>query len=104
MTDEKASGGPGPIQRALTRWLDLSGSVPAEHAQLLTQLGQTSGEIGGHKFKIGQAVRFSPRGALLAHGSYVVTLLLPQRDGELEYSISSEAEPYDRVAKESELS
>ena len=60
----------------------------------------SGGEAGGHKFKIGQqTVQFSPRG----QGLYVVTLLLPQRDGEFEYCISSEAEPYDRVAKESEL-
>jgi len=34
---------------------------------------------------------------------YVVTALLPERDGEFEYSISNESEPYDRVAKEGEL-
>jgi hypothetical protein len=106
MTDGKASGNLllfGPLQRSLARWLDLSGTVPAEHTQLLNQLDQTTGEIGEYKFKIGQAVQFSPRGALSAHGLYVVTVLLPERDGEFEYSISNEAEPYDRVAKESEL-
>jgi hypothetical protein len=105
MTDEKAPGPPllGPIQRALAQWLDLSGTVPAEHAQLLSRLDQTTGEIGGYKFKIGQAVHFSPHCALVAHGLYVVAGLLPERDGEFEYCIYNEAEPYQRVAKESEL-
>ena len=99
MTSEKASDRSSPIERALNRWLDLPESVPVEHARFLSRLDQTRGEAGGHKFKIGQTVQFSPRG----QGLYVVTLLLPQRDGEFEYCISSEAEPYDRVAKESEL-
>ena len=51
----------------------------------------------GCKFKVGQTVLFS------AHGLYVVTAVLPQRDGEFEYCISNEAEPYQRLAKESEL-
>jgi hypothetical protein len=96
LTDEKASGGLqsfGPIQRALARWLDLSEKVPAEHIQLLNRLDQTTEEIGGYKFNMGQAVQFSPREALFAHGLYVVTGLLPERDGEFEYSISNEAEP-----------
>jgi hypothetical protein len=29
--------------------------------------------------------------------------VLPKRDGQLEYCISNEAAPYQRVAKESEL-
>jgi hypothetical protein len=93
----------GPAQRAFARWLDLSGTVPVEHAQLLSRLDQTTGEIGGYKFKIGQAVQFSPQCALLVPGLYVVTGLLPGRDGEFEYCIYSEGEPYQRLAKESEL-
>ena len=104
MTDEKALGPVGAIQRALSQWLDLSAAVPAEHIQLLGQLDQTAcGEIGAHKFKIGQAVQFSPQSALVTPGLYIVTGLLPERDGELEYCIYNEAEPYQRVAKESEL-
>jgi hypothetical protein len=105
MTDEKAPGPPllGPIQRALAQWLDLSGTVPAEHAQLLSRLDQTTGELGGYKFKIGQAVQFSPTCARGAPGLYVVTELLPERDGEFEYCIYSETEPHQRLAKESEL-
>jgi hypothetical protein len=103
MTDEKAPRRLGPLPRALTQWLDLSGTVPAEHTQLLSQLDQTTGEISGYKFKIGQAVQFSPQCARIARGLYVVTGLLPERDGEFEYCIYNEAEPYQRVAKESEL-
>ena len=51
----------------------------------------------GCKFKVGQTVQFS------AHGLYVVTAVLPERDGELEYCISNDAAPYQHVAKESEL-
>jgi hypothetical protein len=93
----------GPLQRSLARWLDLSGTVPGQHTQLLRQLDQTTGEIGGYKFNIGQAVQFAPQCARGAPGLYVVTALLPERDGEFEYSISNESEPYDRVAKEGEL-
>ena len=106
--ERKASGSRmfGPIQRALAQWLqeiyDLSAPVPEEHARLLGRLDQPSGEMTdlnslGCKFKVGQAVQFS------AHGLYVVTAVLPERDGELEYCISNEAEPYQHVAKESEL-
>jgi hypothetical protein len=34
---------------------------------------------------------------------HLVTGLLPERDGEFEYCIYNEAEPYQHVAKESEL-
>ena len=60
-------------------------------------------KIGGYKFDIGQAVQFSPQCARGAPGLYIVTGLLPERDGEFEYCIYNEAEPYQRVAKESEL-
>jgi hypothetical protein len=48
-------------------------------------------------------VQFSPQSALVTPGLYVVTGLLPERDGEFEYCIYNDAEPYQRVAKESEL-
>ena len=105
MSAEKSPETPlvGALQRALAAWMDLSGTVPAEHTQLLNQLDQTTEEIRGYKFKIGQAVQFSPECAVVAPGLYVVTGLLPERDGEFEYCIYNEAEPYQRVAKESEL-
>jgi hypothetical protein len=51
----------------------------------------------GCKFKVGQTVQFSARGL------YVVITVLPKRNGEFEYCINNEAEPYQRLAKESEL-
>jgi hypothetical protein len=104
MTDEKAPRRLGPIERAIAQWFDLSATVPAEHVRLLRQLDPIiREEIGEYKFKIGQAVQFSPECFLAGPGLYVVTGLLPERDGELEYCIYSETEPYQRVAKESEL-
>ena len=58
---------------------------------------------GDHKFGIGQAVQFSPQSARVTSGLYVITGLLPERDGEFEYCIYNEAERYQHVAKESEL-
>jgi hypothetical protein len=95
----------GPFQRSLAQWLqrryDLSAPIPAEHASLLGRLDQpvemTDLNHPGCKFKVGQTVQFS------ADGLYVVTAVLPERDGQLEYCISNEAAPYQRVAKESEL-
>jgi hypothetical protein len=105
MTEEKTPGPLSAVQRALAQWLDVPAQLPAEHIRLLGQLDQTArGEIGPYKFKIGQAVEFSPQSARVAPGLYVVTGLLPERGGEFEYSIYNEAEPYQRVAKESELS
>ena len=57
-----------------------------------------------YKFQIGQTVFIVPslfRGS--PAGTYIVTKKLPDRDGELEYSVKSTDEPYDRVVGESEL-
>jgi hypothetical protein len=93
----------GPFQSAIGHWLretyDLWAPAPAEHTELLRQLDQTFGEIGKYKFKVGQTVQFSQ-----ADGLYVATAVLPERDGEFEYCINDDAEPYQCVAKESELS
>jgi hypothetical protein len=57
-----------------------------------------------HKFKIGQQVEYSPpRGNYAPRGTYLVTKLLPERDGEFEYFIRSTQEAHERIAKESEL-
>ena len=57
-----------------------------------------------HKFKIGQQVEYSPpRGNYAPRGMYLVTKLLPKRDGEFEYFIRSAQEAHERIAKESEL-
>lgn len=59
-----------------------------------------------HRFKVGQAVSFSPgRLAIPPNGSeYKVLRLMPFEGGDLLYRIKSVAETFERVAKESELS
>ena len=92
-----------PFERALAHWLDLSATVPPEHIQLLRRLGQTTEKTGEYKFDIGQAVQFSPLCALVLPGLYVVTgRCFPKRDGEFEYCIYKDGEPYERVAKEAQ--
>ena len=57
-----------------------------------------------HKFKVGQAVEFSPpRGLYAATGAYHVTAELPVRYGEFEYRIKHPREAYERVAAERNL-
>jgi len=57
-----------------------------------------------HKFKIGQQVEYSPpRGNYAPRGMYLVTKLLPEKDGEFEYFIRSAQEAHERIARESEL-
>jgi hypothetical protein len=58
-----------------------------------------------HRFGIGKIVRFSATLRLpnAAAGTYRVVAQLPQRDGEFQYRIKSDREPYDRVVKEDEL-
>jgi hypothetical protein len=58
-----------------------------------------------HRFKIGQAVSFTPgRLAVPASGrEYKVLRLMPFEGGDLQYRIKSVGETFERVAKESEL-
>jgi hypothetical protein len=58
-----------------------------------------------HKFTVGESVRFRPavRPIDMGRGLYVVTMLLPEIDGELAYRIRNPNEPHERIAKESEL-
>jgi hypothetical protein len=58
-----------------------------------------------HRFKVGQAVNFTP-GRLAVPASsreYKVLRLMPFEGGDLLYRIKSAAETFERVAKESEL-
>jgi hypothetical protein len=56
------------------------------------------------KFKIGQAVEYYPsRGLIAPLGPYVISAVLPERDGEFEYHIKHPNEAHARVARESEL-
>jgi hypothetical protein len=58
-----------------------------------------------HKYKIGQAVDLSPgRWSLPASSrEYKIVRLLPIEGGERMYRVKSEAETFERIAKESEL-
>ena len=56
-----------------------------------------------HKFILGQAVEYYPRGLYAPPGIYVVTAKLAERDGEFEYHIKHTKELYERIARESEL-
>src|SRR5262249_11169369 len=61
--------------------------------------------MSNHKFKVGQTVNYTPRfiGTVIADAVFKVTRLLPAEDDELQYRIRSASEPYERVAKESQL-
>jgi hypothetical protein len=59
-----------------------------------------------HRFKVGQLVDFAPsRPGVPAPGrQYEIIRLLPAGGGEFQYWVKSKSEPFERVAKESELS
>ena len=59
-----------------------------------------------HKFKVGQTVDYSPgrRGAPAMSRLYKIVRLLPPEDGQLLYRIKGSSEPYERVAREQDLS
>ena len=58
-----------------------------------------------HKFRLGERVRLavSATNRDAAGGGYVVTKQLPERNSEFEYRIKNDAEPHERVVRESEL-
>ena len=58
-----------------------------------------------HKYKLGQAVDLNPgRWSLPASSrEYKIVRLLPVESGERMYRVKSEAETFERIAKESEL-
>lgn len=58
-----------------------------------------------HKFSLGQTVRFSHNGYLSVGGrdDFKITRLLPVEGSEFEYRIKSAGEPFERVARESQL-
>jgi hypothetical protein len=61
--------------------------------------------MSNHKFKVGQTVNYTPRfiGTVRAGAIFKIRQLLPAEDDELQYRIRSASEPYERVAKESQL-
>jgi hypothetical protein len=58
-----------------------------------------------HKYSIGQTVRFSHNGYLsvASREDFKVTRLLPVEGSECEYRIKCAGEPFERVARESQL-
>jgi len=62
--------------------------------------------MAAHKFKVGQSVRFTPGQMSPRAGDQAYTIMraLPAEDGEYRYRIKSVYEPYERIARESELS
>ena len=58
-----------------------------------------------HKYSVGQTVRFSHGTYLSVSGrdDFKVTRLLPTEGSECEYRIKCAEEPFERVARESQL-
>ena len=59
-----------------------------------------------HKYKIGQVVDFNPSpriGVPASSREYKILRLLPIEKGEKLYRIKTISEPYERIARESEL-
>ena len=58
-----------------------------------------------HKYSVGQTVRFSHGNYLsvVGHDGFKVTRLLPTEGSECEYRIKCAGEPFERVARESQL-
>ena len=61
--------------------------------------------MGDHRFKVGQAVNYTPelRSQVGSSGVYKITQLLPPDGDERHYRIKSANEPHERVAKETDL-
>lgn len=59
-----------------------------------------------HKFKIGQRVSYSPGKLTMSTSSseFKIVRQLPSETGECMYRIKSDREPFERVARESEIS
>jgi hypothetical protein len=58
-----------------------------------------------HKFDVGDLVRFagSGRDPLRANGVFEVLRQLPPEVGDPQYRLKGEGEPYERMARESQL-
>lgn len=62
--------------------------------------------MADHKFKIGQTVDYSPGrlGMPAMSRLYKIVKLLPTEDGQLLYRIKGSSEPFERIAREKDLS
>jgi hypothetical protein len=58
-----------------------------------------------HRFKVGENVRYTsgPYGRAEPDAVYRITQLLPPEGDDQQYRIKSDAEPHERVVKESQL-
>lgn len=62
--------------------------------------------MASHKFRIGQVVDYKPlegNGVPVSSLEYKILRLLPPESGERLYRIKTITEPYERIARESEL-
>ena len=58
-----------------------------------------------HKFYLGQGVEYHPpRGTYVPAGTWVITVKLPERNGECYYRVRRASEIHERVVREGELS
>ena len=64
-------------------------------------MGHRDAAVSGHRFALGHTVSLVVPN--VAAGAYTIIGLLPARDGEFQYRVRSEREPYDRVVKEDDL-
>jgi len=61
--------------------------------------------MNNHKFKVGQTVSYTSKFIATVNASAIfkITQLLPPEGDEFQYRIRNTSEPYERVAKESQL-
>jgi hypothetical protein len=60
--------------------------------------------VSGHKFEVGQTVRYIARfNRVAAAADFKVTQLLPAEDDDYQYRTKTAAEPHERMVKESQL-
>ena len=61
--------------------------------------------MAGHKYTVGETVHYTAGslGRAGASGSFQIVRLLPSDGDDYQYRIKSAGEPYERVAKESQL-
>ena len=95
MTEER-----DPISMAVTRRGDNVRSTQAERPSPL------SASLKSHRFRVGQQLHMRTGGNNLARqaGSCTVTFLLPFEGGQVLYRVRSEAESFERVVPEADLS
>jgi hypothetical protein len=59
--------------------------------------------VASHRFAAGHMVRLSRAIPLRNAAAGYYEVLVPERDGDLQYCIKSDREPYQRIVKEGEL-